>query len=212
VRSNWLEFADSLAAPAGSDRFPIVQRNYTDAEATVTQRLGSLSLAVTAGNRFGVTATRSWAYATLTVPVRERIGLSLASGWRPDQPERAQPNGAFAQISVRLDVRTNSERPAALKAPAEEELSLTAVPLDLGYRLRIRASAARSVALKGDITNWDVKELHKAEDGHRELEIEAQPGVYLINIRIDDQLWTVPAGLVAVSDSFGGLAGVLNLQ
>jgi len=213
-RTSWLEVTDSLGTASTNGALAIVGRTYTDAEATATRRFGSMRMALTAGNRFGsLNATRTWAFATLTVPVRPRIDLSLASGWRPDQPERAQPRGAFAQISLRFDLRANLERaPAQSSTDDEEESALIALPLDVGYRLRLRAASAQSVELKGDLTNWDVKNLHKAGAGYWELEVEAKPGVYLINIRIDGRLWTVPAGLVAVSDSFGGLVGVLNLQ
>ncbi len=212
LRTTWLETTDTLAAAISAGRAPIVQRRYTDAEATATQRLGPISLAFTTGSRFGGGNSQQWAFAMLTLPVRDRLGVSFASGWRPEQPERAQPRGAFAQVSLRFDVRTTIESTPTLAVPAEEELTLTSAALQLGYRLRVNARTARTIELKGDLTDWEVREFHRATDGAWELEVGAKPGVYMINIRIDGQRWIVPTGLVAVSDSFGGMAGFLNLQ
>ncbi|MGH7470011.1 MAG: glycogen-binding domain-containing protein [Longimicrobiales bacterium] len=214
VRTSWFDGVpaprDSIATPAESN--VALRRRHTDAELTATHRLGPVLTSLTAGSRFGSYQTqRSWAFGTITIPVRDRVGISLASGWRPEQPERAQPGGAFAQISLRFDVRSNEPRRTLPGMTGEEELSLSAAPLATGFQLRVRARAAQSVQLKGDLSDWEIRDFRPATDGFWELQIEVPAGVYKINIRIDGRAWMVPTGMMAIPDGFGGTAGLLNL-
>jgi hypothetical protein len=213
VRTSWFEEVwqtrDSLR-PATA---VTVQQRHTDAELTATRRLGPFLTSLTAGRRFGgYHSERNWAFATLTIPVRSRVGISLASGWRPEQTERAQPGGAFAQIALRFDVRSSDPRRTVPAAPGEEEWSLNAVATTKGYQLRVKASHAQSVELKGDLSDWEILHFQRAANGVWELQVDVPAGVYKINIRIDGQEWIVPLGMVAIADGFGSTAGVLNLH
>jgi hypothetical protein len=212
LRNTWLKGQPGNNRMTMGPPAPLNQR-YLDAEATAGRRVGPMHLALSAGSRFGDhDQQRTWAFGTLTLPVRQHLGVSFSSGWRPTQPERAQAGGAFAKISVRIEVSTEPSMPTPIRAPLAEELSLSAMPLLSGYRLRFIAGAAQAVELKGDLTDWESRQLRKAADGVWELDVPAQPGVYRINIRIDQREWRVPHGLVAVPDGFGGMSGVLNLN
>jgi hypothetical protein len=212
VRNTWLKGGQGDRMPSMVPPAPVEQK-YLDAEAIAGRHVGPLHLALAVGSRFGDhDQQRSWAFGTLTLPVRSHLGVSFASGWRPAQPERAQAGGAFAKISVRIEVSTEPSIPTPIRAPLAEGLSLSALPIVTGYKLRLIAGSAASVELKGDLTDWETRQLRKAEDGVWELDLPAQPGIYRINIRIDQREWRVPQGMVAVPDGYGGLSGVLNLN
>jgi hypothetical protein len=216
----WLELAvrysELHGVPTRHDTIPmqtpkLTRWRFTDTEMTSTWRRGAYELAATAGQRFGeFSGQRQWGYATLTVPVHPRVGISLAGGWRPDQPERLQRSGRFALLAVRVDA--TPRRPESAFPAKSDELTLCFEPLRRGYRLRLTAQSARTVELKGDLSDWEVRPFQRVAPGLWELDVDVAAGIYRINIRINEQDWIVPRGLVAAPDGFGGLAGVLNLQ
>jgi hypothetical protein len=217
VRSSWLEGDRSTRPDSLPLQVPYFSNlRYTDTELSATQKLGPFIGAVTAGRRFGTwDGQRNWAFATLTLPVREHVGVSFSSGWRPAQPERALPGGGFVHLAMRFDVSTRSRRhetSVVRHNAADDELTIAAWKKPAGYTLRLVARGAQKVELKGDLTDWEVLSLQRTPAGIWELEVDRAAGIYKINIRIDGDKWTVPAGLVAVPDGFGGSAGVLTLN
>jgi 1,4-alpha-glucan branching enzyme len=75
--------------------------------------------------------------------------------------------------------------------------------------LRIRAPAAKSVELMGDITDWAPVRLHLVEPGLWETELELPPGVHRVNIRVDGGPWVAPGGTRVERTEFGGSVGIL---
>jgi 1,4-alpha-glucan branching enzyme len=75
--------------------------------------------------------------------------------------------------------------------------------------VRVLAPGATRVEIRGDLTNWLPLELAPAANGWWSARIVTAPGAYQVSIRLDDGDWTVPPGLIAVTDEFGGVVGVL---
>jgi hypothetical protein len=216
----WLELAVRSTQLSGIPALPdtvlptgeLVRRWFTDAELTSHWGWAPYELAITGGRRFGrFSGQRAWGFASLSVPVRQRMGISVAGGWRSEQPERAQPGGGFVQIALRVDATPRPSGPP-LATSSKDELSLSVVPLARGYRLRLIAHSAQTAELKGDLSDWEVRAFERMKPGTWELDVDVPPGIYRINVRINAQDWIVPNGLVASPDGFGGMAGTLNLQ
>ncbi|HEY8469538.1 MAG TPA: hypothetical protein VIL18_07840 [Longimicrobiales bacterium] len=221
VRSTWLEGRRSASfrtLDPDAPQLPFPEDDYgghyTDGELNALHRLGPVALRLTAGHRFGgeTRGTRQWLFAEADIPVWRRFGIVLAGGVRPERPELAQPGGRYAQVGLRMDFRSTRKerepvRPADAPPPAP-----AVVPIEPGvYLVRLHVPGARSVELKGDVTDWDIVALRRSTQ-HPDVWEETfhkPAGVYHVNIRVDGGDWAVPPGLVAVPDRFGGTVGVL---
>src|SRR5690606_2592065 len=189
---------------------------YTDGELDALYRLGPAALRVTAGQRFGgeTHGTRQWVFGEADIPVWHRFGIVLAGGGRPERADFAQPGGRFAQLGLRMDIRSARKEPEPVRPPDARPAAPAVVPIEPDvYLVRLHVPGARRVELKGDITDWDVVALRRsAQDPDVwEATFHKPAGVYHVNIRVDGGEWAVPPGLVAVPDRFGGSAGVLDL-
>ena len=62
----------------------------------------------------------------------------------------------------------------------------------------------------GDFTDWTPLPMTASQPpGTWSIAVPVTPGVHQVNVRIDGGEWTVPAGLTAVRDEFGGSVGIL---
>lgn len=189
---------------------------YTDGEVDARHRLGTVALRLTAGQRFGgeTRGTRQWLFGEAHIPVWHRFGIVVAGGVRPERVDLAQRGGRFAQLGLRMDIRSASKDPEPVRPPEARPAAPAVVPLEPDvYLVRLHVPGARRVELKGDLTDWDVVALRRSaqDPGVWEATFHKPAGVYHVNIRVDGGEWAVPPGLVAVPDRFGGSAGVLNL-
>ncbi|MGH7554462.1 MAG: hypothetical protein ACREMQ_15765, partial [Longimicrobiales bacterium] len=234
IRSAWLLETDSVTSrdtltsslPRSTDELPGDAR-YTDAEITASHAFGSFAAQAVFGARFGEsgevfgnTATRNgeapdrWAFANVTVPLRERLSLVAGGGWQPERREIAQRGGAFTSVSLRFDLRDTRAATNVIPPQPLTPSMLSAEPIgEHRYRLRIAIEAQRSVELQGDLTHWQPVAFRPAGSQNLwEISVAAGPGVYHVNLRVDGGDWIVPAGLPRVPDGFGGAAGLLTLK
>jgi hypothetical protein len=221
VRTTWLHGGqagtartldpDTPPRPRSEDTF---EGRYTDGEVHARHRLGPVGLRLTGGQRFGgeIGGTRRWLFGEADIPVWRRFGIVLAGGVRPDRADLAQPGGRFAQVGLRVAVRSARARePVPLAEPRPAAPAVVPIEPD-GYLVRLRVPGARSVELKGDVTDWSIVALHRSalDPDVWEATFHKPAGVYHVNIRVDGGEWAVPPGLVAVPDRFGGSVGVLD--
>jgi len=71
---------------------------------------------------------------------------------------------------------------------------------------------ARQVELMGSFTDWAPVRLTSTAPGVWSFNVFLAPGVHRVNIRVDGGAWSVPPGLTAVRDEFGGEVGLLIVQ
>ena len=130
------------------------------------------------------------------------------------------PGGGYFSLAFRLGNRpaafgTTSRRlelqPVMHPAAASQPLQVSRMP-DGRRMLRLHAPAARRVEVMGDFTNWKAVLLVPAGSGWWTATITAQPGMYQLNVRLDEGEWTVPAGTLATVDEFGTPVGVLAIR
>lgn len=67
------------------------------------------------------------------------------------------------------------------------------------------------VRMMGEPTGWLPVSMERTRDGRWTTWLEVGPGIYRINISIDDGPWVVPPGIPAIADGFDGLVGLLDL-
>jgi 1,4-alpha-glucan branching enzyme len=79
---------------------------------------------------------------------------------------------------------------------------------DTERTLRVRAPRASSVELAGDVTNWEPLALTSTGDGWWVITISVPSGVHQVSFRLDHGRWLSPPGTLAVTDEFGGAAGM----
>lgn len=203
---------------------------YADTQATLSWNRETVGLAALLGFRLGDQLTtlgahaRAWAHVSAVFHVTPRLGLVAAGGSYPVDPTQGFPGGKFISLSVRITRMGDSRQPAPVPVVAEPPSSdLTpATPAAIGFTatrstggaviLRVNAPGARVVEINGDFTNWTPIQLLPAEPGWWATKLAIKPGKYQMNLRIDGGQWSVPPGVLAMVDEFGGAVGLLVVE
>jgi hypothetical protein len=214
VRTTWLNNSQpanrDTVSPTLRSEFILFDSSYTDVEVNGARQIGRFDFNLISGARFGSNwGQQQWAYGVIAMPLFGRLGLAASGGWRPAQPERAQRGGRFAMLSL---LYRTTRRQTSAPLPETSPVLHSARTGEDRYLLTLTLPKARSVRIKGDLTNWEPVSLQRVEGSVWQIELPAVPGIYKINLSINDGSWIVPAGLIEVADGFGGKAGVINLN
>jgi hypothetical protein len=65
------------------------------------------------------------------------------------------------------------------------------------------------VELAGDFTDWEAREMVRADEETWVLRAPLARGLHRLNVRVDGGPWVVPAGITSTEDGFGGRVGLL---
>lgn len=201
---------------------------YADTQASLSRKGKNVDLGLLLGFRSGDQLTtlsanvRAWASASAVVWMAPRIGLVLAGGNYPVDPTQGFPGGRFASLSLRLTQRRRPnpisvESAASVSAPgvsAAHAVGGFATQRGAGdaVTVRVKAPGARTVEINGDFTNWIPVKLVPAGDGWWASTLPLKRGKYQMNLRVNGGDWTVPPGLLSMSDEFGGTVGLLVVE
>jgi 1,4-alpha-glucan branching enzyme len=79
-------------------------------------------------------------------------------------------------------------------------------------RLVLRAPRARRVELAGDWNEWATTPATRGADGLWYVDVRLPRGEYRYAFKVDGERWTVPDGVSAVDDGFGGRSALLGVQ
>jgi hypothetical protein len=197
---------------------------YTDAQGSLRWNGQRVEIAGGVGARHGdaivTTSAMAWGGASATLWFTRHVGLVAAGGTYPVDYTQGYPGGSYFSLAFRWGDRpaafgTDSRRadlqPVGNSAPASPTLQVSLMPN--GRRmLRLHAPGARSVEVMGDFTEWKAVGLNPATGGWWTTTVAVQPGMYQLNIRLNDGEWTVPAGTLAAVDEFGTPVGVLVIR
>jgi hypothetical protein len=80
------------------------------------------------------------------------------------------------------------------------------------HTLLVRADGASSVEVAGDFTDWEPVSFSSGEGSSWTVTLPLPPGTYRFNVRVDGGVWLVPAGLIRLTDEFGGVVGLLTVR
>ncbi|MGK2935364.1 MAG: glycogen-binding domain-containing protein [Gemmatimonadaceae bacterium] len=195
--------------------------NYTDTEGSVRYGSARFDLGATGGFRSKVAgydeSPNAWASVFLTAWLRPTIGITAAAGNYPADIGQDLPSARYVSLGLRVAPRRiipavpplPSEILAASGQAGSREITVSRA--SNGNRtIRLRAPSAQSVEIMGDFTDWVPVQLTRAQPaGTWAITLPVGSGVQQINVRIDGGPWTVPSGLSAIRDEFGGSVGLL---
>ena len=159
------------------------------------------------GNNWGSVALVGW--------LAPQVGFVLDAGTYPVDLTQGFPGGRFVTLSLRLRTSPRHDSRSAAAASADDAARVKGVatfsvqPASSGAVIRVLAPGARTVEVMGDFTTWRPMAMRPAGDGSWFLAVSADRGAHQMNLRIDGGAWSVPPGLPAVTDEFGGSIGLL---
>jgi hypothetical protein len=196
---------------------------YTDSELSARWQSASLEISAAGGFRAGDRLTlggasgRSWASTSIVAHVTPYAGIVFAAGTYPVDLGQGFPGGRYVMLNLRFSPPTRfvprsirglieiAQRTAALPVTSFE---LAAMPNGESRVLRVRAPDTRSVEITGDFSSWRPMTLSSSGDGWWVGVLPLAPGTHQVMIRVNGGSWTVPPGLLPVTDEFGGVAGL----
>ena len=204
---------------------------YADLQAALRYHVGSYELGITAGTRSGAVSSviggtsRTWGSLSGVAQLTSTLAVVGNAGTYPIDLTQGYPGGRFVTIALRLSSRdprpverdaTPLPLPTPLIVPDPAVGRSNAFELRTlgGTRrvLRVFAPSAKRVELNGDFTHWQPVSLARGADGWWSITRSIPAGAYQMNVRVDEEAWLVPSGLLTTKDEFGGVAGILMVQ
>lgn len=193
---------------------------FTEAELAARTMRGPLELTLFAGGRRWTrpadVASSFWGGASGVLWLSDHLAVTAAGGGYPEDFGQGLPRGRYLSAGLRIatgrtaaEVRPDLRRLALPGAGQEVAGDFRMHDTGDGVTLEVRAPAAHTVELMGDITGWTPISLAPALSGWWSVQLPVTAGVHRINVRIDGGDWTVPAGMMAARDEFGGRVGLL---
>ena len=194
---------------------------YTDFEGTARFDNSRVELTGIVGARSAIAgydeSPSTWVSVNATAWISRALGITAGAGSYPTDPGQDFPAATYVSLGIRYSpwsVRRASTvlSPDVLGTVARDAPPALTVSSASGGRRTIsyRASAARSVEIMGDFTDWQPMPLSPARpSGTWSLSLPLASGVHQVNVRIDGGEWIVPAGLTSVRDEFGGSVGIM---
>jgi len=192
-----LSYREEHGRPAG---IPVVDRT-----AGLSVSRGALGVAASLGKRNAADENRLFGGARISVGLTPALALVGAAESYPSNRLTGAVGGrAFtAGLSLALG---GAHSPRALPKPA-------GVPQvrPLYTRLSLSAPAAHQVEVAGDWNEWRPVPLSKSSNGVWYVDLMIPAGSYRYGFRVDGTSWTIPKGVAAVNDGFGGKSAWLSV-
>ena len=224
----WVRVGDgTIAATTAPTRVGDTLR-YIDTQVAAHWKAARVEVAALAGVRVGdrvlalERSGRSWGGLSVTTWLTPRVAIVAALGTYPVDLTQGFPGGRYATLNLRLSSGRSPREPPVSEAdawPLGETPSVTSPPsLELlaapnGARvLRLQAPGARDVEIMGDFSDWKPARLTGGAAGLWTLGLPLRPGIYQAVVRVDGGTWTVPGGLLTLTDEFGGAVGLLVVR
>jgi hypothetical protein len=212
-----------VTVTASANRSIVGDTAYSDLASTLHTSLDRVAVDGSIGARLSSRGAGRGVFgeASTTLTLGERTALFVSAGRYPTDPVRGSVAGRYASVGVRL--RTALPRPPAVRDPqrlrrspangdggASVTARLDVQPASDGMvRLVVSVSAAATVELAGDFTDWQPVALRRTVEGAWEGVLRIPSGAHRINVRVDGGEWTAPAGTTRVADEFGGEVGIV---
>jgi len=150
--------------------------------------------------------TRAHAMLTATRWITPRVAVTAGAGQRV-----IDPIGGLTQRSLVFGLRLAPQRVSSgvVDAPNAAASQLTVSRLGDHVRLSLRIPGARHVEIAGDFTEWSPVTLSQERGDTWAVSVPLAPGVYRLNVRVDDGAWMPPPGVSRTVDAYEGTVGVL---
>jgi hypothetical protein len=139
--------------------------------------------------------------------------LDLTAGLAalPAQPYLGAPPRRVAMLGMVLNgmPRRNNSRGAD---SASDDVIESVRQDSTRVLVRLRIPHAKQVELSGEPTSWTPVTMRRVQGDWWEAHLNARPGSYRMNIRVDGRQWIAPPGTVTSRDEFGGEVGVIHIR
>lgn len=188
-------------------------RNIQDLTARMGLSAGGLSVTARIGRRFGAgTVPQTWWEGGASLRLTPIMSATLRTGRLAADPLLGLRGGRYSTLGVRLDLLQHNVRNASMTATAHAAAEIVRESETSVHLVFVLPPDAHRVSLTGDPTNWHPIALTRTEDGRWEITLPAKPGVFRLNVRVDNGPWRAPPGLPATDDGFGAKVGLLVLE
>jgi hypothetical protein len=200
-----LALIGSVTATAAGDS------TYLDAVATLRFDIPRLSVSGSVGARAGALGggVPRWAQADVRVPLVSTVSLIGAIGSTPTDLLRGLPGAQYASVGMRITIGPAPGTVSVATATSARRENPVRQIIERSRTVEIREPSGSRVEIMGDFTEWRPVLCPEITPGVFALAVPRVHGVYRIDVRVDGGPWTVPPGLTAVPDDFGGEAGLL---
>jgi hypothetical protein len=179
---------------------------YLDLSASWKRDHRGIEVGATAGARaaFLNATSGGWGSVDVAAWLAPNLALVTTAGRSLEDVSRGVPRTQYVSVGLRIAMRSHpSVGDARLPATVPK-----AVVTRNGVVLRV--SAATSVELMADFTDWAVVPLERSGDEWK-LDRPVPPGLHRVAIRVDGGGWTAPAGLPHATDDLGGVVGLITV-
>ena len=213
--STALAYTDAGRPIAGAAR-----TRYTDVVGYWSHRGDWIELSLGAGvrsSRPGDSMVQTWASGSASFWLSRSAALVAGAGRALADESRGVPSVRYLSVAVRFGWRPTRQVGAlrVRQAPGGED---DVGRLDVrggGDSLRsviVRHSAAASVEIMADFTDWEPVAMASMPNGEWRIERSITPGPHRVAIRVDGGPWRVPPNLPRVADDFGGEVGIVIVR
>jgi hypothetical protein len=179
---------------------------YADLIGGITLEQRTLLLAASAGVRAGELADGPWGQVRLEVAPTAFTRFEASAGRYP-RDLSGFSDGFFVQVGIRLAVGSASPARAPAEPPVRTvRLGSTATRVYVRYERPVSR-----LAIAGAFSDWQPVPLERTGGCEWIVDLALPPGVHHFALIADGE-WTLPDGLDAVDDGFGGRVGILVVQ
>ena len=151
-------------------------------------------------------------YGTLTVTrwLSPQLAAVFGGGVRALDPTFGTKKKPMAMLGLRF--APGRVTPHLVDAPPAAATGLAVSRSGNDVTIRLRAPGATSVELAGDFTKWSATPLARRSGDSWALTVPLKPGVYRLQVRIDEGEWAPPPGVSRAVDPYEGSVGVLVIS
>jgi hypothetical protein len=179
---------------------------------TPSTRSDSLVLGDNSPQARNQVVVRGWARGEMRLSATRFLDITAAVAALPEQPYLGAPARRVAVIGMAFSGLPRSS-PSSGKVAATARTFVESVRKDSStVIIRLRIAKAKHVELSGEPTSWTPISMKRADDDWWEVALNAPPGSYRVNVRIDGHEWIAPPGTVPSRDEFGGEVGVIQIR
>jgi hypothetical protein len=192
------------------------QSRFSDMEASLRWEVGPLEMSAQSGYRLGdsydVTPdSRRWSSAHATIWLNERVAIIGGGGRQPALPLRGLPARSFGMAGLEIAYSPVSKSAVPVALPHTVLVKKFEMQPGTGdmRKIVIRVGGVERVDVMGDFSDWSPLTLVRRGRDLWELNVPLSPGMYHINVRVDDGPWMAPPGIPTMHDGFSGDVGLI---
>jgi len=183
---------------------------FTDVSAGLYLSAGPVTTSLWAATRVSPAyGSKGAGSATVQIFPLPNLAIELSGGSYLPDPYQGLPRAGYVTAGIRF---FTSRRSPAQWASAPVWPALTPPRRGDSVVVRFRMEGAKAVAIAGDWNAWQPQTLSSLGEDLWEGALALPSGTYHFSLQVDGKEWVVPSGVAIITDSLGGMVGVLLVQ